>query len=61
MTEQEKINRINEITTWFAKYDQQVNQYERCKRLGIPFDKNINDLDEQARDYADELVELRSK
>lgn len=51
----EKQNRISEINQWFAWYDNQVKQYERCQRLGIEFDKDMVELDHQADAYQKEL------
>lgn len=51
----EKQNRILEINQWFAWYDNQVSQYQRCQRLGIEFDRDINELDNQAKTYQEEL------
>lgn len=61
-TEEElKQNRIYEIRTWFEEYDNQVKQYERCVRLGIEFDKDIVELDNQAKTYQEELRTLLGK
>lgn len=51
--------RIIEINKWFQEYDNQVKQYERCKRLGIEFDKDIVELDNQAKVYQEELRSLK--
>ena len=62
VTEEElKQNRIYEIRTWFEEYDNQVKQYERCVRLGIEFDKDIVELDNQAKTYQEELRTLLGK
>ena len=62
VTEEEiKQKRIYEIKTWFDEYDNQVKQYERCVRLGIEFDKDMVELDNQAQIYSDELRKLEGK
>ena len=52
---------INEINVWFEWYDGQVKQYERCVRLGIDFDKDIAELDQQAADYQLKIRELNEQ
>lgn len=47
--------RITEIKMWFEEYDNQVKQYQRCVRLGIDFDKDIVELDNQAKAHQEEL------
>jgi hypothetical protein len=59
--EERKQQRIYEIKTWFEEYDNQVKQYERCKRLGITFDKDMVELDKQAQVYQNELRPLLGK
>ena len=47
--EQFKLNEeLNEINQWFSWYDNQIAQYNRCQRLGVDFDKDINELDKEA-------------
>ena len=41
-------NELNEINQWFVWYDNQIAQYNRCQRLGLEFDKDINELDNEA-------------
>lgn len=48
------------IEKWFDYYDQQVMQYNRCIRMGISYDKDINELDNQAVLNANRITELRS-
>lgn len=50
---------LNELETWFNWYDNQVAQYNRCQRLGIEFDKDINELDNQAKVNQERIAELR--
>lgn len=51
---------LQEIGTWFTEYDNQVKQYERCQRLGIEYDKDINELDNQAKVNQERIREIRS-
>lgn len=48
VNKEELFNELNSIYEWFFEYDNQVKQYERCSRLGIAFDKDINILDNEA-------------
>lgn len=60
----EKINLSKELQSllnWFNEYDNQVKQYLRCVRLGIEFDKNIADLDNQAKINQARISEIRKK
>lgn len=59
--EERKQQRIYEIKTWFEEYDNQVKQYQRCVRLGVEFDKDIVELDNQAKTYQEELRTLLGK
>ena len=52
-------NELRELLHWFNYYDNQVNQYNRCQRLGILFDKDIKELDNQAKNNALRVSELR--
>lgn len=52
-------NELNTLLNWFEKYDNQVKQYERCKRLGTEFDKDINELDAQATINQKRIAEIR--
>ena len=51
---------LNELDQWFTWYDQQVIQYQRSTRLGLEFDKNIDELDAQAVANAARIKELRT-
>jgi len=53
-------NELNDLYDWFNEYDNQVKQYERCKRLGITFDKDINLLDNEAREKQQRIAEIRN-
>lgn len=52
-------NELNSLYSWFEEYDNQVKQYQRCQRLGVEFDKDINDLDNQAKVNAERITEIR--
>lgn len=47
------------LEQWFNNYDLQVKQYERATRLGETFDKDIKMLDNEAREKASRVKELR--
>jgi len=51
---------LYQLEEWFKWYDQQVIQYQRAMRLGIEFDKDINELDAQAVETAARIKELRA-
>ena len=51
---------LQEINIWFKEYDNQVKQYERCQRLGIEFDRDINELDNQAKINQERIREIRN-
>lgn len=46
------------INTWFDEYDNQVKQYQRCQRLGIEFDRDIVQLDNQAKINQERIREI---
>ena len=50
---------LRNLYTWFEEYDNQVKQYNRCQRMGIAYDKDIEELDNQARVNADRITEIR--
>lgn len=54
----EKQKEFLKIKDWFIEYDNQVKQYERCLRMGIEFDKDIQELDKQAQENATKLKTL---
>lgn len=66
-TPAEKVVMIAEINAWFSKYDMQVKQYERAKRLNetpyIHIDskvyESIEALDREADEKAGLLSSLR--
>lgn len=51
---------LNELLKWFEEYDNQVKQYERCTRLNIEYDKDINAFDIQAEKNAKRITEIRN-
>lgn len=51
---------LSSLVAWFDEYDNQVKQYERCQRLSIEFDKDINELDLQAKINAQRITEIRN-
>ena len=62
-----EVNYINfvkekqELLQWFEEYDNQVKQYQRCQRLGIEFDRDIEELDNQATEKQLRLREIREE
>ena len=50
---------LQELEKWFEEYDKQVIQYQRSVRLGVEFDKDIAELDNQAVINANRIKELR--
>ena len=63
-TPAEKVVTIAEINAWFAKYDMQVKQYERSKRLNetpyIHIDNKVYETIEALDHEADEKARLLS-
>ena len=51
---------LDAITRWFNWYDQQCIQYQRSLRLGLPFDRDIGELDRQAQEKAARTNALRA-
>ena len=48
-TEKELLeNELESINEWFIWYDKQVAQYGRCLRKGLLFNKDIDELDNEA-------------
>lgn len=54
-------NELREIDEWFTWYDKQVAQYHRSKRQGIAFDKNIEDLDNDADSKQIRIREIKEQ
>ncbi len=48
----------SELEAWFVYYDRQCMEYERDVRLGQAFDKDLNELDQQAEIKKARLKEL---
>lgn len=53
-------NELYSLNKWFEEYDNQIKQYERCQRLGVEFDKNIEELDAQATINQQRIAEIRN-
>lgn len=51
----------SELSQWFEWYDMQVNQYERTKRLGVEFDRDINALDAEAVEKAEQMRNVKDR
>ena len=51
----------SELNTWFDWYDMQANQYERTKRLGIKYDRDIIALDTEAVKKAELMREVKDR
>lgn len=59
---------LNELHGWLAEYDKQVAQYnrcqrlgeEKCKELGVEFDKDINELDNEATQKQLRIREIKN-
>jgi hypothetical protein len=47
------------LKEWFCEYDAQVAQYMRCQRLGVAYDKDMNELDAQAILQQQRIRDLR--
>lgn len=61
VTEEELLrNELAEVENWFEEYDNQVKQYQRCQRLGIEYDRDIVELDNQAKVNAERITEIRN-
>lgn len=52
---------INEIEEWLKDYDSEYATYERCKRLGIIYDGDIETLNAQAAEKQKECNGLKNK
>ena len=50
---------LYKLETWFKWYDNQICQYNRCVRLGIKFDKDIVELDNEATIKQARIREIR--
>ena len=53
-------NELLRLIQWFEEYDNQVKQYQRCQRLGIEYDRDIVELDNQAKVNAERITEIRN-
>lgn len=61
IAERNEYNEIFKIEEWFRWYDNQCAQYGRAVRRGLPFDRDIEELDSEAELKAARLAELRAK
>lgn len=60
-SEKELLNvELSNLYSWFEEYDNQVKQYNRCQRMGIAYDKDIEELDNQAKVNAERITEIRN-
>lgn len=61
-TEEEILQQeLLELVNWFEGYYRcQIEQYERCKRMNDEFDKDINELDNQAKVNQERIREIRN-
>ena len=60
-TQEEILNsELSDLYVWFEEYDNQVKQYQRCQRLGIEYDRDIVELDNQAKVNAERITEIRN-
>lgn len=61
LNETELLNlELGDLYAWFDEYDNQVKQYTRCQRMGIAYDKDIVELDNQAKVNAERITEIRN-
>ena len=61
VTKEELVQKeLTELDNWFKWYDNQVAQYNRCQRLGIEYDRDINELDNQAKTNQERVAQLRA-
>ena len=47
------------LQDWFKWYDEQCIQYQRAQRLGMSFNRNIEELDNQAVENAKQITAIR--
>lgn len=52
---------LAELLAWFHWYDNQICQYERSVRLGESFDRDVAQLDAQAREKQSRIRMLRGE
>ena len=51
---------LSELHDWLDNYyDNQIKQYQRCQRLGLEFDKDIVELDNQAKVSQERISEIK--
>lgn len=54
-------SKINEISEWLKNYDLEYSSYERCKRLGIIYHKDIDLLNAEAAEKQKQYNELNKQ
>lgn len=60
ITEKERLEmELYDLYAWFDEYDNQVKQYQRCERLSVSYDKDIDQLDNQAQENQQRIAEIR--
>ena len=52
---------IDELEEWFKNYDLEYSSYERCKRLGIIYHKDIDLLNAEAAEKQKQYNELKKQ
>lgn len=52
---------IREIEKWMMEYEEEYAKYERCIRLGLSYDKDIDKLNEEAKEKIQMQKRLNSK
>lgn len=55
------IEELAELLDWFDQYDRQVMEYQRCSRLGQAYDRDINQLDQEAIEKQQRVRVLRER
>ena len=52
---------LAELMAWFEQYDRQVMEYQRCIRLGQAYDRDIDKLDQEAKEKQQRIRVLRER
>lgn len=55
-----KERELDQLIQWFNWYDQQYIQWQRAQRLNIPFNQDMQTLDEEAVVNAQKVLEYRT-
>lgn len=56
----QKERELTQLTQWFNWYDQQYIQWQRAQRLNLPFNQDMQALDEEAVINAQKILEYRA-